>query len=53
MLYSSTGIDEVATRKSRQGSDGSVRVATVRTATGIYKRPVVKLALLLPSDEVG
>ena len=28
------------------GKDGKVRVATIRTATGIYKRPTVKLALL-------
>ena len=28
--------------------DGLVRVATVKTATGMYKRPVGKIALLLP-----
>lgn len=28
------------------GRDGRVRQALVRTATGVYKRPVVKLALL-------
>ena len=32
------------------GRDGLVRVATVDTATGTYKRPVTKLALLL-SDQ--
>jgi transposase InsO family protein len=32
------------------GKDGMVRVATVRTAKGSYKRPVNKLALLLASD---
>ena len=30
------------------GKDGFVRVVVVRTATGTYKRPVVKIALLLP-----
>ena len=30
------------------GNDGFVRVATVKTSTGVYKRPVAKLALLLP-----
>ncbi|XP_018908497.2 uncharacterized protein [Bemisia tabaci] len=33
------------------GKDGHVRVATVRTATGEYKRPVVKLYPLPISDE--
>ena len=32
------------------GTDGLVRVATVKTASGIYKRPTAKLALLLPQD---
>ena len=33
------------------GQDGRVRVATIRTATGVYKRPTAKLALLhRPSD---
>ncbi len=32
------------------GKDGYVRVATVRTAKSTYKRPVVKLALILPTD---
>ena len=32
------------------GKDGLVRVATVRTAKGTYKRPVNKLALLLPEN---
>ena len=32
------------------GKDGLVHVATVKTTTGIYKRPVAKLALLLPQD---
>ena len=31
------------------GKDGLVRVVTIKTATGTYKRPVVKVALLLPS----
>ena len=33
------------------GEDGLVRVATVKTSSGTYKRPVTKLALLLPSPE--
>ena len=32
------------------GKDGLVRVATVKTVKGIYKRPVSKIALLLSSD---
>ena len=32
------------------GKDGLVRVVTVKTAKGTYKRPVTKLALLLPMD---
>ena len=32
------------------GKDGLVRVATVKTATGTYKRPVTKLALLVPHE---
>ena len=32
------------------GKDGVVRVVTLRTATGTYKRPIVKVALLLPAD---
>ena len=32
------------------GKDGLVRVAKVKTATGIYKRPVTKLALLHRED---
>ena len=30
----------------KKGSDGLVRVAIVRTATGTYTRPITKLALL-------
>ncbi|XP_064386059.1 uncharacterized protein LOC135334711 [Halichondria panicea] len=37
--------------KVHPGKDNLVRVATVRTATGTYTRPVTKLALLLPNDE--
>ena len=32
------------------GNDGLVRVATVKMSTGVYRRPVAKLALLLPQD---
>ena len=31
---------------TRRGRDGEVRSATVRTAAGVYERPVVKLAVL-------
>ena len=34
------------------GKDGHIRVATVQTQSGIYKRPVAKLVLLLPQDEL-
>ena len=33
------------------GKDKLVRVATVRTASGTYTRPVAKLALILPNEE--
>ena len=33
------------------GKDGLVRVVTVKTTTGIYKRPIVKIALLLPNED--
>ena len=32
------------------GKDGLVRVVNVKTKNGIYKRPVHKLALLLPNE---
>ena len=32
------------------GKDGLVRVASVKTQKGVYKRPVHKLALLLSSE---
>ena len=32
------------------GKDGLVRVVTVKTAQGIYKRPVTKIAVLLPIE---
>lgn len=35
------------------GKDGKVRVATIKTQCGTYTRPIVKLALLLPSDELS
>ena len=34
-----------------EGKDGLVRVAMIKTASGTYKRPVTKLALILPVDE--
>ena len=33
------------------GRDKLVRVVTVKTSNGIYKRPVSKIALLLPSQD--
>ena len=33
------------------GQDGKVRVATVKTAGGIFKRPIVKLILLLQEED--
>ena len=33
------------------GQDGKVRVVTVRTARGTYKRPVVKVVQLLHPDQ--
>ena len=33
------------------GQDGKVQVATVKTAGGIFKRPIVKLILLLQEEE--
>ena len=34
-----------------EGKDGLARVAMIKTASGSYKRPVTKLALILPVDE--
>ena len=31
-----------------KGADGVVRVVSVKTATGVYRRPAVKVALLMP-----
>ena len=36
--------------QTHTGKDGLVRVVTIKTATGTYKRPVTKITLLLPSD---
>ncbi len=33
-----------------EGRDKLVRVVSIKTATGIYKRPITKIALLLPSE---
>ena len=34
--------------KVHPGLDGVVHVATIKTQSGTYKRPITKLALLLP-----
>ncbi len=39
--------------KLHPGPDGNVRVVTVKTATATYKRPVVKLSLLLSDAEMN
>ena len=39
--------------KVHSGKDGFVRVATIRTKTGFYTRPVTKLALLMERDPAG
>ena len=36
--------------QTHTGKDGLVGVVTIKTATRTYKRPVTKIALLLPSD---
>ena len=33
------------------GSNGLVRVVNIKTSTGTYKRPITKIALLLPSQQ--
>ncbi len=33
------------------GKDNLVRVAKIKTTSGVYTRPVTKLAILLPNDE--
>ena len=35
------------------GTDKLVRVATIRTSKGTYKRPISKLAVLVPRNEAG
>ena len=35
--------------RTHPGKDGLVRVVTVKTRNGIYRRPVTKIALLLPT----
>ena len=32
------------------GKDGFVRIVTIKTSKGIYKRPVTKIALLIPDE---
>ena len=36
--------------ETHPGNDGLVRVVTVKTSSGVYKRPVTKIAVLLPQD---
>ena len=38
--------------QTHPGEDQFVRVVTVKTARGVFKRPVVKVALLLSQDEL-
>ncbi len=33
------------------GDDGKVRVVNVRTAKGIFKRPITKIVMLLPMSD--
>jgi hypothetical protein len=35
------------------GADNLVRVATVKTATGVYKRPIHKLSQIIPANEIS
>ena len=37
--------------RTNQGSDGRVRVASIKTPIGTYKRPITKLVLLLSSED--
>ena len=36
--------------ETHPGQDNLVRVVTLKTAQGVYKRPVSKIAVLLPMD---
>ena len=36
--------------ETHPGNDGLVRVVTVKTSSGVYKRPVTKITVLLPQD---
>ena len=36
--------------ETHPGKDGFVRVVTVQTSNGTYKRPITKIALLLPNE---
>ena len=38
-------------RETIEGSDGVIRIAKFRTNDGVYKRPVVKLAPVLPKSK--
>ena len=38
--------------QTHPGRDNLVRVVTVKTANGVYKRPVNKMAILVPADSV-
>ena len=37
--------------ETHPGKDDLVRVVTVKTAQGIYTRPISKIAILLPADK--
>ena len=37
--------------KVHPGQDGLVRVVSVKTGSGVYKRPITKIALLLPHQD--
>ena len=36
--------------QTHPGKDGLVRVVTIKTSNGIYKRPVIKVAVLIPAE---
>lgn len=38
--------------QTHYGKDNLVRVVTVKTANSVYKRPVNKIVILIPSDSI-